>query len=70
MNSISIFLKRIRNHIPYFLLIGIYFIFVNLEARKEKDNSLNAEIEKMIDDKSRKDANNLRITIPVIPYKQ
>tara|TARA_Y100001968_G_scaffold160166_1_gene146381 strand:+ start:1538 stop:1726 length:189 start_codon:yes stop_codon:yes gene_type:complete len=60
---------NIRNLLPYFLLIAIYFFFINLEAKKEKDNNIKIRNEKMsIDDKSMSDEKNLRITIPVIPY--
>ncbi len=69
MKSISKIIMNIRNLLPYFLLIAIYFFFINLEAKKEKDNNIKIRNEKMsIDDKSMSDEKNLRITIPVIPY--
>ena len=71
MRSIKNFLKDIKNLLPYFLLIVIYFFFVNLEARKENVESQNGEngnIGKV--NKSINDNGNLRIKIPVIPYKQ
>ncbi len=71
MISISVVLKNIRNNLPYFLLIAIYFFFVNIEAGKEKDNDRNAQKEKVSsNDKSRINQKRIRINIPVIPYKQ
>ena len=67
MNSI---LKKIRNNIPYLLLILVYFIFVNLEASKENDN--NKIIEKPIklpDFQTKVDKIESKVPIPVIPYK-
>ena len=67
MNTI---LKKIRNNIPYLLLILVYFIFVNLEASKENDN--NKIIEKPIklpDFQTNVDRIERKLPIPVIPYK-
>tara|TARA_B100000579_G_C22797476_1_gene837945 strand:- start:1323 stop:1514 length:192 start_codon:yes stop_codon:yes gene_type:complete len=62
-------LKNIRNLLPYLLLITIYFLFVNLEARKDKNK--NSEIENTVNDnRSEIDDKSLRITIPVVPYNQ
>ncbi len=71
MKSISIFLKNIRNLLPYLILIAIYFFFINLEARKETGNKVNKN-EKNIPsvDKSSFEEKNFRIKIPVIPYKK
>ena len=69
MKSMSVLLKNIRNLLPYFLLITIYFFFVNLEARRGINNNSipkNDIIEE--NDKSRFDNESLRIKIPVIPY--
>ena len=69
MNSILNSLKNLKNLFPYFLLIAIYFFFVNLEARKESDKNLNADSESIpLDGKSNYGEDNLRIKIPVIPY--
>lgn len=69
MNSISIILKNIRNLLPYFLLIAIYFFFINLEARKEINKKRNSEREKVVNaDKTIVDDRNFKIKIPVIPY--
>tara|TARA_Y100001968_G_C18923766_1_gene510998 strand:- start:180 stop:395 length:216 start_codon:yes stop_codon:yes gene_type:complete len=71
MKKISIFLKNIRNLLPYILLIAIYFFFVNLEASNDKIKKLNSEKEAIFkDDKSTLDDNEYRIRIPVIPYDQ
>ena len=62
-------LKKIRNLLPYFLLIGIYFFFVNLEANKEnKANSNNTK--KLEDNNSRATDESFRLRIPVIPFNQ
>jgi len=71
MNSKSNLLKNLKDLLPYFLLIAIYFFFVNLEARKEKDNVQYTENKNSISiDKSGKNEKNLKIKIPVIPYNQ
>ena len=63
-------LKKIRNLVPYFFLIAIYFFFVNLEARKDNKN-LNSEKEENVNDvRSGIDGTSVRISIPVIPYNQ
>ena len=66
MNSIVI---KIKNLIPYLILIAIYFFFVNLEARKGKNNIDSNYIK--VDTsakKSNQNDTNLRMSIPVIPY--
>ena len=65
-------LKNFKNLLPYFLLIALYFFFINLETRKEKINNKIIEIEKqLVEDKSiGYDKKKLRIAIPVIPYKE
>ena len=69
MNSIYSIVKKIKNLLPYFLLIAIYFFFVNLEARKDEDYDLNYEKENnMIKDNSIINEKDIRIKIPVIPY--
>ena len=71
MKSILIIFKNIRNLLPYFLLISIYFFFVNLEARKEMTNKLESDEENLLPvDKSSSEVRNLRITIPVVPYNE
>ena len=72
MKPIFILLKNFKNLLPYFLLIAIYFFFINLETRKEKINNKIIEIEKqLVEDKSiGYDKKKLRIAIPVVPYKE
>ena len=72
MKPIFILLKNFKNLLPYFLLIALYFFFINLETRKEKINNKIIQVEKQLaDDKStRYDKEQLRIAIPVVPYKK
>ena len=71
MRGLSHIIKNIRDLLPYLTLIAIYFFFVNLEARKEKNYSQDTEKEKtIIDVKSSNTDKDSRIIIPVIPYKK
>ena len=72
MKPIFILIKNFKNLLPYFLLIALYFFFINLETRKEKINNKIIEIEKKLaDDKPMGyDKEKLRIAIPVVPYKK
>ena len=72
MKLIFMVLKNLKNVLPYFLIIGLYFFFINLETRKDKINKKIIQVEKQLaDDKStRYDKEPLRIAIPVVPYKQ
>ena len=71
MKSISSIIKNIRNLLPYFLLIAIYFFFVNLEARKENNKEIKSTKQSSMPNKrSEINERNLRIKIPVIPYNQ
>ena len=72
MKPIFILLKNFKELLPYFLLIALYFFFINLETRKEKINNKIIEIEKqLVEDKSiGYDKKKLRIAIPVVPYKE
>ena len=72
MKPIFILIKNFKNLLPYFLLIALYFFFINLETRKEKINNKIIETEKqVVEDKSRGyDKKKLRIAIPVVPYKE
>ena len=72
MKSIARILKNIKNLSPYFLLIALYFIFINLEIRKENNNSKNIQLENRSSNDKSSGAykEKLRISIPVIPYKQ
>ena len=54
MKSIFMILKKIRNQLPYLLLVVIYFFFVNLEARKYNENIRTNENEaKLIEENER-----------------
>tara|TARA_Y100001968_G_scaffold331596_1_gene386781 strand:- start:1966 stop:2172 length:207 start_codon:yes stop_codon:yes gene_type:complete len=68
MKSITTIIKNIKNLLPYFLLIAIYFFFINIEARKSKHNNIK---EKNIiqDNKVKVIEKNLKIRIPVIPFE-
>ena len=64
-------LRNIKNLFPYFLIISIYFFIVNIEERKQTNNNKiinnqynSPKIESLERNK------NLRVIIPVIPYKQ
>ena len=72
MKPIFILLRNFKNLFPYFLLIALYFFFINLETRKEKINNKIIEMEKqLVEDKSTGyDKKKLRIAIPVVPYKE
>ena len=72
MKPIFVLIKNFKNLLPYFLLIALYFFFINLETRKEKINNKIIEIEKqLVEDKSiGYDKKKLRIAIPVVPYKE
>tara|TARA_B100000579_G_scaffold387193_1_gene359423 strand:- start:72 stop:290 length:219 start_codon:yes stop_codon:yes gene_type:complete len=72
MKLIFMLLKNLKNLLPYFLLIALYFFFINLETRKEKINNKIIEIDKKVtDDKSiRYNKEQLKIAIPVVPYKK
>ena len=62
--------KKIRNQLPYLLLIVIYFFFVNLEARKETKNTENIEKQVKFKDLQRNDDDRpRRVAIPVIPFE-
>ena len=71
MKSITIILKKIKNLLPYFLLIAIYFFFVNMEAKRDEGDLGKPDILNLpADEKSYIDNNKLRIKIPVIPFSQ
>ena len=59
-------LIKIKNFLPYLLLISIYFFFVNIEARKQQQ--INQRINKSQDKDLDIKENSKTISIPVIPY--
>tara|TARA_B100000965_G_C19401421_1_gene673435 strand:+ start:570 stop:782 length:213 start_codon:yes stop_codon:yes gene_type:complete len=66
-------LISIKNIVPYILLIGIYFFFVNLEARNElKNYKKNPNSKSNVNENNKIghiNNNSSRISIPVIPYE-
>ena len=71
MNSAFMIIKNIRNLLPYFLLIAIYFFFVNIEARKTHNMILNTQKEQNVEDDTPDIVEKkMRVAIPVIPYNQ
>ena len=62
----KLILLNIKNLLPYFLLIIIYFIIVNIEAQQSQYQIIN-DIEK---NKDIKIDSVKRIIIPVIPYQK
>tara|TARA_B100000965_G_scaffold280778_1_gene238656 strand:- start:238 stop:450 length:213 start_codon:yes stop_codon:yes gene_type:complete len=66
------FFINIKNLIPYLFLIVIYFLFVNIEAHKEKTNyKYGNKIQKNNQIKKNNSENKVpvqRIAIPVIPF--
>ena len=64
-------LKNLKNVLPYFLIIALYFFFINLEVRKQKkEMSIIEKINNSTDNKSSVNDKNVRLKIPVIPYKR
>ena len=63
---------KIRTLLPYFILISLYFLFINLEISKEKKINSNRMVENLFDeDKSvNEPKQQLRISIPVVPYSK
>ena len=71
MKSLYPLLKNIRNLLPYMSLIALYFFFINIEAKKNKNSQESIENEKILTNEETKlDEKILRVVIPVIPYNQ
>ena len=71
MKKILIILNSLKNLLPYFFIIAIYFFFVNLEARKEKVKTQEAERKSILaNDKPSFEDEVKTLVIPVIPYNQ
>ena len=72
MNLIGLILKNIKNLLPYFLLIVMYFFFINLEELEEQNNkSIKKSDIQFNEGKTRiDDKKQIRISIPVFPYKE
>ena len=68
---INTILKNIKDLLPYLLLITIYFFFINLEAGNERNNVKMNKKETNTPTKNQSITNQqIRISIPVIPYKE
>ena len=67
-------IKDIKSFFPYLFLIVIYFFFVNIEAKKNKNSKLDKisntiEKNEVITEKQQINSEYVqRITIPVIPF--
>ena len=69
MLSIFSLQKKLRNLIPYLILIAIYFFFINLEARKiDNEKSITERKNNSTENKSIINDKNVKLKIPVIPY--
>ena len=64
-------LIKIKNLYPYFLLIGIYFFFINIEAQRDRSIHENKGdvITSQMKSNNNTDDLNLTISIPVIPFE-
>ena len=61
----------IKDLLPYLLLISIYFFFINIEARNEKDKNYKKGIDNELkNDKINIQDSNLRLKIPILPYNK
>tara|TARA_Y100001968_G_C19388636_1_gene734302 strand:- start:675 stop:848 length:174 start_codon:yes stop_codon:yes gene_type:complete len=56
---------------PYLALIALYFFFINIEAKKNKNFQRSIEVEKnLTDEEGKSDEKIFKVVIPVIPYNQ
>ena len=70
MNFIVLILKNVKNLFPYFILIAIYFLFINLETiRIHNNNKVIQKGNELNFDKLGVDDKELIIKLPVIPYE-
>ena len=70
MKSIQTLIKNIKNQLPYFGLIAIYFLFVNIEVRKTNNNAHKKNHETLNSNSKNQEYQQLKFKIPVIPYKK
>ena len=72
MKIIGLIIKNIKSLIPYFLLIALYFFFINLETIEEQKNKSIIKSESQLNEKESilDDKKQIRISIPVFPYKE
>lgn len=66
MKSVSTIFTNIKNLLPYFILIAIYFFIVNIEA--SKDNKIKDNQKELVKNKTSKINKEIKLRIPVIPY--
>ena len=71
MKPIYLLIKNISNLLPYIALIALYFFFINIEAKKNKNSKQIIKNENILTvDETKLDKKMLRIEIPVIPFKK
>ena len=76
MQRLLLIIKNIKNLLPYLLLVAIYFLFVNIEAKNDKtklqknNNHANQSDTDINTDESLNKNSNFTINIPVIPYEE
>ena len=71
MKTLYRFLKNLINLMPYLALIALYFFFINIEAKKNKNFQRSIEVEKnLTDEEGKSDEKIFKVVIPVIPYNQ
>tara|TARA_Y100001968_G_scaffold319079_1_gene350152 strand:- start:331 stop:549 length:219 start_codon:yes stop_codon:yes gene_type:complete len=72
MKLIGLIIKNIKTLIPYFLLITLYFFFINLETIEEQKNKSIIKSGSRVNEKesSLDDKEQIRISIPVFPYRE
>ncbi len=61
-------IEKLKNLIPYFILISIYFFFINLEANNEFNKNDIIKKKGETQHKTNTYYDNQRIEIPVIPF--
>ena len=68
--KINKIIENVKDNIIYFLLIAVYFFFVNIEARKElKYKNTNNKDDQQLLEKKSSIKNDSKISIPVIPFE-
>ena len=72
MKLIGLIIKNIKTLIPYFLLIALYFFFINLETIEEQKNKSKIKSESQTNEKKSSVDNikQIRVSIPVLPYRE
>ena len=66
---------KIKDIFPYLILISIYFLFVNIEAQKsqygyQRNEKILNNQKNYTQESYPVEKNDLRVKIPVIPYKK